>query len=353
MKSKLLNKRSALIILILMIALYFLFFSNREEVATVDIVNPEKVVVMKTVSGTGTITSENEVNLSFPVLGRITEVNVQKGDTVAMNTTLARVDGSSAYFTAQSRQDALDAAKRDLEIYKENYETNPNAVGGVDEYKLNVKKLQDLVKVAEATYQAAWTGLNNYYISAPFAGTVLEVNGKIGESAVAGTTVIKLADLEKLIIEVELDQEDFSSVRLGQEVEVVLDAYPDVKMVGKVVDMPLFVDSTDQESFVVDISITDNKENPVLLGMDGDVSIQIAKTNGKVSALTFDQVYFDAEDKAYVWVNTGGKLAKEYIEVGLEGDIYTELRSEVSEQIVTSALNDQELKEGMKVKISE
>lgn len=353
MRSKLLNKKTIAVFVILLLGGYSIFARSKGDVALVTPVEIENVVVEKTVSGTGTVTSENEVNLSFPITGRITEINVSKGDFTEASATLARVDGSSAYFTAQSRQEALDAAKRDVSIYIENYETNPNAVGGRDEYELNVKKLKDLVDVAEANYNAAWSGLNSYYISAPFGGTVLDVNGKIGEAAVAGSTIIKLADLDKLIIEVELDQEDFSFVRLEQNVEISLDAYPESSMFGKVVDMPLFVDSADQESFVVKIAITENNELPVLLGMDGDVSIQIASTVEEVPALTFDQIYYDEDEKSYVWVNSDGTLTKKYIDVGLEGDIYTELKSEINEQLVAPANTEQDLEEGMQVKLAE
>lgn len=312
----------------------------------------QKVVVEKTVSGSGTVKSDNEADLSFPLGGRITQLDVKKGDKVEKGTILARTDGSSAYFTAEARKDALDIAKRDLQIYIENYETNPNAVGGRDEYELNVKKLKQAVDAAENTYQAAWTGLSGYYIQAPFSGTVLDVNGELGETSIAATPIVKLADLDNLLVEVDLDQEDFSFVRLGQDVNIVLDAYPDERFNGKVVDVPLFVDSIDQESFVIKISIEDPKDYPILLGMDGDVSIKIESTDGEVNALTFDQVNYDDSNKPFVWINKEGVLTKMPVETGLEGDIYTQINSDINDQIVVSTNNDQKLEDGMRVKLS-
>lgn len=350
--SKILNKKTIIILLIVLGVGFYLFNKNKPKVAMVEAVEMQQVVVAKTVSGSGTVKSDSEADLSFPLGGRITQLDIKKGDKVMQGDILARTDGSSAYFTAEARKDALDIAKRDLQIYVENYETNPNAVGGRDEYELNIKRLKQAVDAAENTYQAAWTGLSGYYIQAPFSGTVLEVNGDLGETSVAASPVVKLADLDTLLIEVDLDQEDFSFVRLGQDVDIVLDAYPDETFTGKVVDVPLFVDSVDQESFVIKISVEDHKDYPILLGMDGDVSIRIESTDGEVSALTFDQVNFDSSNEPFVWINKDGVLTKMPVEIGLEGDIYTQINTEVRDQIVISTNNDQELEEGMRVKLS-
>lgn len=340
-------------IAILLIGLgIYVYSKNKTPTAIVEIVELERIQVAKTVSGSGTVTSRNVSNLTFPIAGQITEINVEKGDFVEKGEILARVFSSDAYLTSQSRKDARDVALRDLDLYKENYETNLSAAGGQDEYMIAIRRLQELASSAEATYQASLSALSKYYIQAPFSGTVLDVNGELGEISSVATYVVKLADLDNLVLEVDLDQEDFSLVRLGQKAEITLEAYPDVVLEGEVVETPLFVDSVDQESFVVKIKIAENKDYPVLLGMDGDVDININETEDEVNALSFDRIFFDDDNNAYVWINDNGSLVKKYVDVGLEGDIYTEITTDLSGlQIVVPSTTEVELEEGMNAKV--
>ncbi len=352
MINKLKNKKFIIILLVIVVAIYF--FSQRNAVASIEVekASLERNVVTKTVSGSGIVTSENEADLAFLGTGRITELNVKKGDIVEKDTLLARIYDSGAYLSTTAKKDARDISLRDLELYRATYQNNHKTVGGTESYEISVRRLEELVSAAEAAYQSSLSSLASYYLIAPFSGTILDVDGGIGELASATSPVIKIADLSQLVLEVELDQEDFSYVRLGQKTEITLDAYPDDTFTGEVVEVPLFVDSTDQESFLVKIAISP-QEKPILLNMDGDVSIIIETTNEEVNSLTFDQVFFDDDNKAYVWIDQNGLLAKKYIEIGLEGDIYTHIKSDISETIVVPSNPDQEAKEGLKIQVKE
>ncbi len=352
MLKKLKNKKVIILLIILAVGIYLYTQRSATKPIEVEKATLERNVVTKTVSGSGVVTSENEADLAFLGTGRITELNVKKGDFVEKDTLLARIYDSGAYSSTTAKKDARDIALRDLELYRATYQDNHKAVGGTESYEIAVRRLEELVSASEATYQAAMMGLSSYYLTAPFTGTILDVQGDVGEIASATSPVIKIADITKLVLEVELDQEDFSFVRLGQKTEVTLDSYPDDIFMGEVVEVPLFVDSADQESFLVKIALSP-QDKPILLNMDGDVSIIIATTNEEVNTLTFDQVFFDDEDKPYVWVDNNGVLAKKYIEIGLEGDIYTHIKSDISETIVVPSNPDQEAKEGLKTQVKE
>lgn len=352
MLKKLKNKKLIILLIILGVGAYLYTQRSASKPIEVEKASLERNVVTKTVSGSGVITSENEADLAFLGTGRITELNVKKGDLVEKDTLLARIFDSGAYSSTQARKDARDVALRDLDLFKQTYQNNHKAVGGTDEYNISIRRLEELVSAAEATYQASIMGLSSYYLTAPFSGTILDVSGAVGEIASVTSPTIKIADLTQLVLEVELDQEDFSFVRLGQKAEVTLDSYPDVTFMGEVVEVPLFVDSSDQESFLVKIAISP-QDKPILLNMDGDVSIIIDSTNDEVNSLTFDQVFFDDDNKPYVWIDQNGSLGKKYIEIGLEGDIYTHIKSDISETIVVPSNPDQEAKEGLKIQVKE
>ena len=88
---------------------------------------------------------------------------------------------------------------------------------------------------AQAQVPAAQQSLGNTVIKAPYAGTVLQINISAGETALTGQTMVVFADLSTLYIEtVDLTEIDVIDLEVGQEVEVVADALPDLTMTAVV-----------------------------------------------------------------------------------------------------------------------
>ena len=88
---------------------------------------------------------------------------------------------------------------------------------------------------AQAQVPAAQQALGNTVIKAPYAGTVLQINISAGETALTGQTMVVFADLSTLYIEtVDLTEIDVIDLEVGQEVEVVADALPDLTMTAVV-----------------------------------------------------------------------------------------------------------------------
>lgn len=346
------NKKLIIFVAVIIIILGgFYFFKKANGAKTVEAVEVENVVVKQTVSASGEVISQNDASLAFPAAGRLEGIQVKKGDKVESGDFLAYIANYDTSQTVQSYKEARDVTKKDLEIYIETYSTNISAAGGEDEYYLNVQRLQQLLNRAEANYQSSLGSLNKTYLYAPFAGTVIDTHKEIGEVVGLGESVIKIADLNNLIFEIEVDQEDFGLLEIGQNVEVILDSHEDVIFYGIVSELPQYADEATDE-FVVKISLIQAEENPILLGMNGDASIIIESTDTEVPALTFDTVFKETDGRVYVWVKQGDKAEKEYIEIGLEGDVYTELKTDLSGKEIVIPI-EEDLESGSKVKYGE
>lgn len=303
--------------------------------------------IVKSVSASGFVKSNLETEIAFPISGRISKIFFEEGDSVASGTLIAKLNNDDLYYTAEAARKDKDAVQRSREIYKENYEFSTNEVGGKAEYDLNVRKLTDQLRSADNSYKASLSNLNKSYLYAPMSGTIVYSSlkeGKIGNS----TTTIKIADLSKLEFQADLDQEDFQFVKEGQNAEIILDAYPEKKFLGKLVYIPFYVDEESvTKTFKLKIAI-DSSEDLVVKGMTGDVNIITDKANAK-RFLPFDAV-FSEEDKRFVWVeNESGKLSKKYVEIGLEGDTFTEIKSELPEFVVVPDSSAKAVKEGYMV----
>ncbi|MFC1755922.1 efflux RND transporter periplasmic adaptor subunit [Patescibacteria group bacterium] len=308
-------------------------------------------VVKRTVSASGVVKSRDEADMSFASIGSIYNIAVKKGDEVKKGQYLAALDNYSESQAAQALKDTRDVAQRDLELFIEQYGSNMSAVSGEDEYEIKKRQYEELVSKAEATYQAQLGALGKTYLYASFDGRIIDIYKDVGETAMAGTSVIKIANEDKKVFEIELEQEDFEYLQMEQEVEITLDSYDDDIFTGKVLELPTYVNADNGGDFIIDIDLTGDTKSKALLGMDGDAFIILSKTDKKVKALTFDEIKYDIEDLPYVYVIKNDKVKSHYIELGLEGDIYTEIKTDITDPIIQESDSKYELEEGLKVKL--
>jgi len=308
-------------------------------------------IVRRTVSVGGEIKSKQEANLSFSVVGRLAKTYVVKGEKVTKGQLLAYVDNYSNHQTTQSYKDARDITIRNKDKYIENYASNLQAAGGEDEYLMELRSLDELISQAEASYQAQIGVLNKTYIYAPFDGNIVDLFVEEGETVLAGAPVMELSDLSQLIFEIKLDQEDFGLLKIGQEVDIKLDSYEDQTFMGKINTLPFYVDGSGSD-FVIEVDLADKTNKEIYLGMSGDAYIILSETDSEVQALAFDEILYDIEGNPYIWTLVDKHIKKVYLELGLEGDIYTEIKTDIENAIVKPANDKIEIEEGDKAKIT-
>jgi len=329
--------------------LWFFLLRPKQLTALVRRVSVENKVVSRSVSASGQVKAEEQADLTFMSAGKITKVLVNKGDAVKQGEPLAYIDGSTQFQTSQAYKDARDIALRNKDLFEEDREANITALGGEDEYNIKLRQLDELISQAEATYQAQLSVLRNSYIYAPFDGTIIEVDKKVGETAVVGESVMTLADMDKFIFEISIDQEDYGYIKLGQPAKIKLDSYSSYEFETKVAQVPLTANPV-TGVFDIEIPLSGDAEHQLAIGMSGDAYIDVLSTTSEVRALTIDEIFYDVTDEPFVWVEENGKLKQLPVELGVEGDIYTEIKTDVSE-VVVPAEENQKLTEGYTAKI--
>lgn len=106
-----------------------------------------------------------------------------------------------------------------------------------DSLEDNIENAERNLKDAANSLKDAGDAFDNYEITAPIAGTVVEKNYKKGEkigSSGNGNTIAKIFDLSSLKFEMNIDELDIDSLALGQEVQVTSDAKNGHTYVGKI-----------------------------------------------------------------------------------------------------------------------
>ena len=219
--------------------------------------------ITEVITANGKIQPETVVKISPDVSGEVIELNVKEGDPVQQGqlllvikpevyvSTLNRMEAtlnSSKARLAQSEAQLIErelAFKRASQLYEKNtiplseFETAQAA------YKVSqaeVKAAQYAVKSAEASVAEAKEQLTKTKIYAPITGTVSKLTIEKGERVVgtnmyAGTETMLIADLNKMEVQVDVNENDIVKVSLNDTALVEVDAYLKRKFKGIVTEI--------------------------------------------------------------------------------------------------------------------
>ena len=238
-------------------------------------VTAEKVMrrtIVETVNASGKVYPEIEVKMSPDISGEIVELNVAEGDSVKKGQVLAKIygdiyatqrDQAAAIVNQQQAQLAnseasigamqaqLDQAKKTYDMQKQLYDgkvISANEFNTADAaYKsalANFSAAKQAINASQAGVESAKAGLAkaNKDISlatlvSPMDGVVDLLNVKkgervVGSSMMAGTEMMRIADLSKIEIRVDVGENDIPKVHLGDTATIEVDAYNDRKFTG-------------------------------------------------------------------------------------------------------------------------
>ena len=232
------------------------------------------------------------------------------------------VDASrAAYYTAQA----------DLEQKQANYDTLLES-SGLDENQ--VKLLEARVKNAELQLEMAKQEVVGAVIKAPIDGTVILINGEVGED-VGTSTFIQIADLTTPIINTTVDETDLQEFLVGCPAEVVFDALPTRRFEGTVANVyPLLVDVGGYSMVEGEVELNSNKftsERTLPIGLNASVDIT-CKSATDVLYVLLDAVHTNEDGSTYVYVLTGkDQYEKRAVETGLQTLAFSEIQSGLAE----------------------
>jgi HlyD family secretion protein len=233
------------------------------------------------VSGTGQIKPKTYANLSATAMGRVTHLDVKEGDTVKKGQIVATIENVQQEASVAGQQAAISAAKTDITSYiaaektaeanvekaradleqkrldwereqplytagivaksdfdakKAAYDTDVaslnQCIAALNQAKAQTDSARAHMQTSVATLRANQNLLDQTIMVAPFDAIVTNQPVREGESVVpgiqntAGSTLMTLADMSVITAEVKVDETDIVNVRIGQPVEVSVDALP-------------------------------------------------------------------------------------------------------------------------------
>jgi len=398
-----------LVVLVLLVVLG----SKREQIITIQTEKVAKRTITQIVSASGKIQPEVLVNISPEVSGEIIELPVYMGQHVKKGDLLIRIKPDT-YMAARDQSKAvLNSAIANLELAKANFDKATSdykrsvdlhqkgllsdaeleaVKTAYDVAKAQYQSQQHQVEQSQASLNQAEENLRKTTIYAPMAGTISQLNNKIGERIVgtglmAGTVVMSVADLSKMEARVDVDENDVVLITAGDTSRIAVDAYPDRKFMGVVYEIAntakVIGQGTQQEvtNFEVKIRVLD-KDVALRPGMSCTADIE-TNTHHDVWAVPIQSVTtrmpkepekkeaspeqpaiankttakqkMENKVREVVFIVDNGKVKTATVKRGISDDQYVEITEGLKgdEEVVSGSYKaiNRDLEEGSKVKV--
>ncbi|MEA2088199.1 MAG: efflux RND transporter periplasmic adaptor subunit [Candidatus Caldatribacteriota bacterium] len=255
------------IIIVVIIALFvgskFLNKTSEEELTEQNIkITPQMITsvergdLKKTVSTSGYLQPADEKALTFSLNGEIEEVLISEGKRVTVGEVLVRLEKSQQelnYLRAKNTYELIKMSGSESEI---------------NEQELN--------------FQIAKKNLENTTLKAPFSGLITDISVKPGDYINSGREVAYIIDDSSYEIEVAVNEIDSLEIEVGQEVIIILDAFPGREFSGRVREIHNY---TQNVNGVVTLPVTvqlDKADKQFKPGFSALVEIIIGRAEGEL-----------------------------------------------------------------------
>jgi RND family efflux transporter MFP subunit len=264
-----------------------------------------------TLAASGYVVARRKATVAAEITGKVVEVFIDEGMTVADGQVVARLDSVLAekdYELARSRVETADAAiaaiTADLQdatrimsrvqtLSQKNFAAEADltkAQARVGVLSAQLRQVQSQFETAKIDAKRSASVLDKHQIRAPFAGVVIDRSAQPGEMispmSVGGYTrtgICTIVDMDSIEIEVDVNEAFIGRVVPGGAVNAVLDAYPDWTIPASVIAI---VPTANREKATVKVRIRFDKKDPRILP---DMAVKVnflgeAKANGAAEA---------------------------------------------------------------------
>jgi HlyD family secretion protein len=374
---------ASVIVIVLAAAAFMIFGGKGDEIKF----RTEKVTrgdITMSVTATGTMNAVTTVLVGTQVSGTIKNIYVDYNSPVKKGQLIAQIDPSTFQAqVSQARANVLSAkanldkaeatlvdSKRTMERYKELFAKDLVAKSDFDTADTNYETAKASVSAARsqvaqtaAALEFAETNLRYTKILSPVDGVVISRNVDVGQTVAASfqtPTLFTIAqDLTKMQIDTSVDESDIGKVKVGQDVDFAVDAYPETTFKGKVWQVrnaPITVENVVTYDVVVQVPNPDLKLKP---GMTANVSIIVAtekdvlkipnaalrfKLPGKGLRSPERKPEESSEKKGTgVWILQNGQPRRIPVSLGISDGTYTGLVSgdiREGQELIVESLSD-------------
>jgi len=292
----------------------------------------KKYDLTEIVAASGVIKSENQVDLKFKGSGLLSWVGVKEGDYVKKWQAIASLDKRSLEKNLKLEMLDFMSERWDFEQTQDDYKETKERYLVTDEIKRILEKAQFDLDSVIIDYELADLAVKLATITSPIEGIVTSIDTPIaGINVTPATAVFTIADPNNMKCVANIDEVDIGKIRLGQKVNIILDAYPENIIKGKIdrISFSSVRTTGGGTAYPVDIILSQDENLKFKIGMNGDVEIVI---NDKENILAVPSgAIKEKNNKTYVQVIENKEIKDIEVETGIETDTKTEIVKGIEE----------------------
>ena len=308
---------------------------------TVEAVKVATLSLPQTITAVGSLRSDESVTLRPEVAGRINTIAFQEGQPVAKGAMLVRLDPAVPLAEAQQARANLVLAKtkwdRAIDLAKSNFISGQ----AKDEAENNYK-------VAEASAQLAEAKLAKMDLRAPFSGIIGLRSVSMGDYVKEGADLVNLESIDPLKVDFRVPEIYMRQVKVGQPLQVQLDALPGRTFEGKVFAVNPLIDAAGRS--VVIRAMVRNPDTSLRPGMFARV--RLITRDAQDALVLPEEALVPQGDQQFVYRILDGKAVRTKVDVGQRRDSKVEILNGVDKDDVVVTAGQLKLRDGAPVNIA-
>ncbi len=307
---------------------------------------PQRGDVVQAVYATGTVEATVMLPIAPRNTARLMELHADEGSQVQKGALLAQLEDHDLLQTLHELEAREDYAHRELER-KERLQARGVAA------RETLDQARTEWKAASAAVKRAQTQLNYMKLLAPEDGRIIRRDGEIGQLIPANQPVFWMACCAPLRVSADVDEEDIPLVQPGQKVFIRADAFPGQVFHGQVQAITPKGDPV-ARSYRVRIGFH-TPDVPLWIGMTAEVNIITREKKNALlvprSAIQEAQQRADTQETTLWVVNASGRLQRQAVTLGVQGDEQVEVTAGIHEQTQIVHQKPDDLNEGDVVRL--
>ncbi len=300
-----------------------------------------KMALPQGITAVGSLRSDESITLRPEVAGRISAIMFREGERVAKGAPLVKLDPSVTEAEAQQARANLTLAKakhtRAVDLEKKGFISGQAR----DEAENNLRVSEAIVAVAEAK-------LSKLTIVAPFAGIIGLRSVSIGDYVKEGTDMVNLESVDTLKVDFRVPEIYLTQLRVGQTLQLTLDAMPGKNYEGTVFAINPLIDAAGR-SVVIRAQVR-NQGTVLRPGMF--TRVRLLTRDVQETLVVPEQAIVPQGDEWYVYRVVDNKALRTKVEIGQRRDGKTEIVRGLQDGDVVVTAGQLKLRDGVLVQLT-
>lgn len=316
--------------------------------------HPVRRTIVPQLHFSGSLDPEWQAQVAAKVDGRLEKVYVHEGDHVEKGQVLAileQMDTDANLLSAKGSyldaQTSLRKAETDLARYEKLYATGAVSQQVVDDYRFARDNAAAKLEAARGSLQGMESKAAGTVVTAPADGIVAKRFYQEGYYAKAGTPLFAIADISMLKTTIHIPEGQVTGVKVGNEADIALPAYPGKKLVGKITRIAPVADLP-AHTFAAEVSV-DNSEG-LLAGVYANVSL-IGEPREQVLTIPMHAIVMRDDQQTVFVADAQGVVQRRVLALGYSDDKVAEVLSGLGEKDTIVVEGHNKLREGSRINL--